>query len=347
LKDETQCGTGTTLPSATATTTIPSTSTDIEKEQISCEFRLTQEGWWDDISLADFWFKYNNVWLWKTTNSPTLEISQYKAVESSDKDIIELYDFISSGYSLYKTLVLSLLGTNYESGLKLLVNHANKIENDNELIVIKNGKKIYKPAQGKADFSQIKKLCGVGSGETNFNVALMVVDISEYVTYEGTKYADELKTEVLNVINVINYANNANWEKIVFYLGPDENTKKVLKDALDSGGKKTTYLSKPGNSAFCILSLDSLLKKLNVNRLVIVGLNSGSCVYATANDAVSKGYEVITSRDLIMPDKTFDGSVSREEKITSYSPTYGEIQDFYLKKTTFFNDYKKMLDYLK
>lgn len=52
-------------------------------------------------------------------------------------------------------------------------------------------------------------------------------------------------------------------------------------------------------SAFFKTKLDRLLKKLNVNTLIIAGINSMTCVRTTVNDAYQRDYEVILALDCI------------------------------------------------
>lgn len=58
--------------------------------------------------------------------------------------------------------------------------------------------------------------------------------------------------------------------------------------------KKTRY------SGFYNTNLDEVLKKLNVDTLIITGLVTNICVMYTVADAVSRGYNVIVPKDCVI-----------------------------------------------
>ena len=66
-----------------------------------------------------------------------------------------------------------------------------------------------------------------------------------------------------------------------------------------SPGPGDHFVLKPKHSAFYLTSLDALLRKLGVRRLVICGYAADICVLFTANDAHMREYEVAVPRDCV------------------------------------------------
>jgi isochorismate hydrolase len=168
--------------------------------------------------------------------------------------------------------------------------------------------------------------------------ALLVIDVFEGVTYAGRKAQYEIMEEVGNIKNVIDYANTKGWHKFAplhpyHDFGPENHLKIALKKAMVAGGKQPHYMEKSGNSFFTNQNLDVMLKARNVERIVLTGLNAGACVLDTAKDALSKGYEVVTARDMIMPDYIFENNRPEAR--------------FYRENTIFFETHQEMLDFLR
>ena len=66
--------------------------------------------------------------------------------------------------------------------------------------------------------------------------------------------------------------------------------------------KKNPYfrlIGKEFNSGFIGTDLDSHLKLLGAKKLFIMGINADFCVKKTADDAIKRGYEIITSNEVI------------------------------------------------
>lgn len=64
---------------------------------------------------------------------------------------------------------------------------------------------------------------------------------------------------------------------------------------IDSGD---VVVTKRRQSAFYATDLDSVLRNLDVQRVVLAGVTTNVCVLATAIDAGARDYEVIVARDL-------------------------------------------------
>jgi nicotinamidase-related amidase len=63
--------------------------------------------------------------------------------------------------------------------------------------------------------------------------------------------------------------------------------------------KNDNVIKKHHYSGFCETNLDSLLKKLKVDTLIIVGLQAHLCVWHTVADAYQHGYKIIIPQDAI------------------------------------------------
>lgn len=59
------------------------------------------------------------------------------------------------------------------------------------------------------------------------------------------------------------------------------------------------FLMKPKHSAFYNTPLETLLRELSINTLVLTGIAGNICVLFTANDAYMRGYQLIIPSDCI------------------------------------------------
>ena len=59
------------------------------------------------------------------------------------------------------------------------------------------------------------------------------------------------------------------------------------------------FLMKPKHSAFYNTSLETLLRELSIQTLVLTGIAGNICVLFTANDAYMRGYQLIIPNDCI------------------------------------------------
>jgi len=78
---------------------------------------------------------------------------------------------------------------------------------------------------------------------------------------------------------------------------------------------KTTY------SGFHETNLDGLLKKLGVKTLILTGISSHNCVFATAFDATFRGYRVIVPKECVASKR----SISYEEALRNVDENIGEV----------------------
>lgn len=126
-------------------------------------------------------------------------------------------------------------------------------------------------------------------------IATLLIDMQDY--YIDT---EEKKQLIPNQISVINFSKENNIPVIVLEMAHREETTQSLKKALNKFPKDFVYfLKKSNNDGFSNPKLDFILRSRNISILLLMGINAAYCVYATAKTAISKGYTIITSGDLI------------------------------------------------
>jgi nicotinamidase-related amidase len=87
-----------------------------------------------------------------------------------------------------------------------------------------------------------------------------------------------------NLPRLIDHCTNEQSEPILRKLAPKEDE---------------YFLMKPKHSAFYDTPLETLLRELTINTLVLTGIAGNICVLFTANDAYMRGYQLIIPSDCI------------------------------------------------
>jgi nicotinamidase-related amidase len=88
------------------------------------------------------------------------------------------------------------------------------------------------------------------------------------------------------------------------------------------GVKDGEYLvTKSTYSGFYDTDLDALLKKLGVKSLILTGISTHVCVFATALDATYRGYRVIVPRECVSSKR----KVSYEEALRNIDKNIGDV----------------------
>ena len=88
---------------------------------------------------------------------------------------------------------------------------------------------------------------------------------------------------------------------------------------------------KESNSGFTKTNLNSILIKLKIKQVLIMGINAHGCVQDTAIGALKRGYKVITAHGLI---------ASSSRKNLDFS---AKNKKWYQKNTIFLNDIKDLI----
>lgn len=65
-------------------------------------------------------------------------------------------------------------------------------------------------------------------------------------------------------------------------------------------------IHKPKDSGFYDTQLDELLKRLNVDTVIVVGMQTQICIQTTSADAYFRGYKVIVPRDCVCSTRAED-----------------------------------------
>jgi nicotinamidase-related amidase len=73
------------------------------------------------------------------------------------------------------------------------------------------------------------------------------------------------------------------------------------------------FVLKPANSAFYSTTLETLLRALKVERLIVVGLTADNCVLFTAHDAYLRGFKLNIPPDCVASQKDRDAKRALEQ----------------------------------
>ncbi len=118
------------------------------------------------------------------------------------------------------------------------------------------------------------------------------------------------------------------WRKIYTMIGYDASrpgTKEFeVRDEVKPEDKEPVLLKK-SFGAFSSCDLDGTLKKMDADTLVIVGVESDCCLYATAMEANDRGYKVI-----VLDDACTTATVTGHKVMIN---TYGRLFFFNVKTT--------------
>ena len=89
---------------------------------------------------------------------------------------------------------------------------------------------------------------------------------------------------------------------------------------------------KESNSGFVDTNLHTILEKLKIQKIIIIGVNANACVQDTAKGAICRGFKVITSKGLIGSAGRKDlGLSNKNEKWYRYNTLFFECQNDLLK----------------
>jgi nicotinamidase-related amidase len=161
--------------------------------------------------------------------------------------------------------------------------------------------------------------------------ALLVIDVQNYFINDRTKNIPRKVSEYIannhQLFDLIIFTNFVNtrqspvfrflhWEKSV--RSPDTDIAPELEPALKFG----IVFSKDVLSALRIPSVSSLLKEHMIKNLYVCGIDTDSCVLATAYDAFDKGYRVSLLENLSM---SHGGKNLHEAAVTLFRRNIGPV----------------------
>lgn len=151
--------------------------------------------------------------------------------------------------------------------------------------------------------------------------ALLIIDMQhDFVHPKGVLYVRGAYATVPAIMSLREKARSRDWEIIHVVRAHDaqgENADRPRRHLFCNGGKGYCVYGTPGaaiipeltpregerlllktrNSAFCRTSLESQLRSLGVERVVIAGTQYPNCIRATANDAMSLDFETVVVVD--------------------------------------------------
>jgi nicotinamidase-related amidase len=148
------------------------------------------------------------------------------------------------------------------------------------------------------------------------NSALLVIDLQEYTTGEVSmnevfkKEADDL----INRINKIVEKSDENGIPVIYILTEISNPLiNLMNNSLAPGSfgaqldrrlkiQSDYIIPKKKQDAFSNTDLDSILIKMEISRLFVVGLDAAFCVNSTIDGAGNRGYDIAAISDAIISD---------------------------------------------
>lgn len=130
-------------------------------------------------------------------------------------------------------------------------------------------------------------------------IAVLIIDMQ-------ARFVDDLRQGekeriISNQIEIIQECKQNNIPMIVLEMMPEKygTTITELISELESKGEKPKTMWKEYDSGFNKTNLHMYLQSIGVNRVLLMGVYADYCVKKTAENAISLGYQVITSNDLI------------------------------------------------
>jgi nicotinamidase-related amidase len=85
-------------------------------------------------------------------------------------------------------------------------------------------------------------------------------------------------------------------------------------------------IRKPRDNGFKRTKLGRILRELNTETIIFMGINASACVLKTAYDARVRGYNIVTCRELIASSRDHDANLT-------YSGYWYEESGLLFKKT--------------
>lgn len=88
------------------------------------------------------------------------------------------------------------------------------------------------------------------------------------------------------------------------------------------------FLIKPKHSGFYGTALNTLLRQLDVDSVIITGVAGNICVFFTANDAYMREYSIFVPRDAIASETEKDNHYALEMMQTVLSADTRKVDEF-------------------
>ncbi|CAI0878592.1 cysteine hydrolase family protein [Serratia fonticola] len=151
--------------------------------------------------------------------------------------------------------------------------------------------------------------------------AIITNDLQYAAAYKSDERTSSYKKIEKNLINLFSLAREKNIPVIHLLLTlPDDDEKSQGKPPHVSFIANTTghailpeihdqtdiIINKPKDSGFYNTTLDEKLKELNVDTVIVVGMQTQICIQTTSADAYFRGYKVIVPRDCVCSTRAED-----------------------------------------
>lgn len=167
------------------------------------------------------------------------------------------------------------------------------------------------------------------------NLAVLLIDMQEYFLED---ICDEEKArEVPYQLEVLDYCKKENVPVLVLEYEGCGQTISILKEKVDSLEKKD-YIKKKHDDGFIDTDLAEKLRKNDIEIVLLMGIYASACVLQTGQGAISEGFKIITSKDLIANPKPIPRYIYNPSELSN------ESIDWYKANGTYVDNYKDLLD---
>ena len=128
------------------------------------------------------------------------------------------------------------------------------------------------------------------------NIAVMLIDMQSVFTERIEK--EELKIMIDNQLIILDLCAKHDIPLIVLEYNGHKETLVILQEKIKKIVTKQIII-KSENDGFNNTSLSLQLKEWQIKTILLMGVNASACVWATARSAIERGYNIITSKQLI------------------------------------------------
>lgn len=129
-------------------------------------------------------------------------------------------------------------------------------------------------------------------------LAVVLIDMQTYFVKKLRE--GDAERIISNQIKILKHCCQFDIPVIAFELEPKRHGNMISEIAeIVNGNSNYELMVKRRYSAFWETNLDKRLKKLKIKKLFIMGINACYCVRETAEDAIERGYEIVTSNEVI------------------------------------------------
>lgn len=163
------------------------------------------------------------------------------------------------------------------------------------------------------------------------NIAVFLIDMQD--SFLKSINTSEKEREVPYQIEVLDYCKRNEIPVFVLEYEGHGSTTNILKKRLDELDNKV-YITKFHEDGFKDTDLSDQLNQRGIKNILLMGVNASACVLNTAKGAISKGYKIMTSKDLI---------ADKVETSWQFWWDYNESIDWYKENGIYSDDYKDLL----